>query len=170
MADVIMLVLRVLHIFCGVFWAGGALVVAGFLGPAVRNLGPDGGKVMQQLVHRRKFGLYMTLAGDLTVLSGLAFLGHGMSSEVWRASAYGQVMMAGSAIGVVALGIGHAVNAPTAKKLAAIGAAMQAAGRPPSAAELDDVARLHKRLQTGTVLTAILASAVVVAMASASQL
>jgi uncharacterized membrane protein len=170
MAEVIMLVLRVVHIFCGVFWAGGALIVAGFLGPAVRNLGPDGGKVMQQLVVRRRFGLFMTLAGDFTVLTGLAFLGHNMANAMWRASTYGQVMMIGSAAGVVALGIGHAVNAPTAKKLAARGAAAQAAGTPPSPAQLAEVAALQKRLQTGAVTVAILTSIAVVAMASASQL
>jgi uncharacterized membrane protein len=170
MADIVMLVLRVLHLFCGAFWVGGALVGAFFLGPAVQRMGPDGGRFMHELMQRRRFGLYMTLAGGFTVLTGLAFLGHGMSSEVWRASTYGRTMMTGSALGVLALVLGHSVNAPTAKRLGALGAEMQAAGGPRSPDQHAEVARLQRRLRTASVAVAILLSLTVVAMAAASAL
>jgi len=169
MADVIMLVLRVIHVVVGAFWFGGAVTAAAFLAPAVRNLGPDGGRFMQELMQGRRFGMFMTIAGDVTVLIGLALLGHNMASEMWRASTYGQVMMAGSVTGVLALGVGHAVNVPSARKLAALGAAMRAGG-PPSDAQLAEVARLQKRLNTGATTGAILLALTVIAMASARQL
>jgi len=170
MADVLMLVLRVIHVLLGAFWFGGAVITAAFLGPAVRSLGPDGGRFMQELVQRRKFGLYMTLAGDLTVFIGLALLGHNMASEVWRASTYGQVMMAGSATGILALAIGHAMNAPSARKMAALGGEIQRAGRPPTPEQVTEMARLQQRLSTGATLAAVLLTLTVVAMAAASQL
>ena len=170
MADFIMLILRVLHILLGAFWVGGAVTAAVFVAPAVRNLGPNGGAFMQQFIERRKFGMYMTIAGDITVLTGLAFLGHNMASEMWRASTYGQVMMLGSALGVVALGIGHGVNAPTSKKLSALGARLQAAGGPPSPDALAEMGRLQKRLETGSRVGALLLVLTVVCMAAARNL
>jgi hypothetical protein len=170
MADVLMLVFRVLHLLCGAFWLGGALIGAFFLGPIAHSMGPDGGRFMEQLMQRRKFGMYMSLAGGVTVLTGLAFLGHGLSSEMWRASNYGRVMMFGSATGILALVLGHAINLPTARRLGALGAGVQAAGGPASPAQLAEVARLQKRLQRGSVWGAILLSITAAAMAAASAL
>jgi hypothetical protein len=79
-------------------------------------------------------------------------------------------MMAGSALGVLALVLGHAVNAPTAKRLGALGAEMQAAGGLPSPDQLAEVTRLQQRLRTASVAVAILLSLTVVAMAAASAL
>lgn len=170
MGDVAMLAIRVVHIFAGAFWFGAALMVAGFVGPSVKAMGPDGGRFMQHLMHRRRLAVYMSAAGGLTVLTGLAYLGHGLSSEMWRASTYGRVMTFGGFAGVLAFLVGHAVNAPAAKKLAAIGAAMQAAGGPPPAERTAEIARLQQRLQTGAATAAVLLSLSVLAMASASQL
>lgn len=170
MAEVLMLVLRVLHVVGGAFWFGASVVVTVFLGPTVRSLGPEGGRFMTELVERRRFAMFMTIAGDVTVLVGLALLGHNMASEIWRASTYGQVMMAGSATGMLALAVGHAVNAPTAKKMTRLGAQMQAAGGAPSAEQRAELTRLQKRLHTGSVAGSLLLLLTVIAMASASQL
>jgi len=170
MGDVAMLVIRVVHIFAGAFWFGAALMVAGFVGPSVKAMGPDGGRFMQQLMRRRRLAVYMAAAGGLTVLTGLAYLGHGLSSEMWRASTYGRVMMFGGLSGMLAFVVGHAVNAPAAKKLTALGATIQSAGGPPTNDETAEVRRLQQRLQTGGVMAAVLLSLSVVAMAAASQL
>jgi uncharacterized membrane protein len=65
-----LLVLRVLHVVGAVFWAGAILFVVHFLEPAVRDLGPDGGKVMQAL-QRRRYLEIVPVAALVTVLSGL---------------------------------------------------------------------------------------------------
>src|SRR3954471_21083953 len=45
-----LLILRLLHIGCGITWAGTVIFVAFFLDPAVKSVGPDGTRFMQQLV------------------------------------------------------------------------------------------------------------------------
>jgi hypothetical protein len=170
MPDVLMLVFRVLHIAIGAFWVGGVLMLAGFIEPAVRSLGPDGGKFMQHLMRQRRLGMWLIGAGDVTVLTGLAFLGHGIVSEVWRASAYGQALMFGSACGLVAIAIGHAVNLPASKKLVALGGAVQESGGPPTPDQAAEMARLQGRLRMGIRVGAVLLTATVVAMAAARQL
>ncbi|HUF47364.1 MAG TPA: hypothetical protein VMM93_06065 [Vicinamibacterales bacterium] len=170
MADLAMLVLRVVHISLGVFWAGSALMVAGFLEPTVRALGPDGGRFMQHLVQQQQFTRYMTIASALTVLTGLAFLGHGMSSQLWRASAYGQAMMFGSLTGVVALGLGHGMSAPAARRLGVLMAGIQASGRAPGADEQQQMRQLQNRLRAGGRYSAVFITLTVIAMAAARHL
>src|ERR1043165_8505588 len=65
-----MIVLRLVHITCGVFWVGTLFFNAVFLGPAIREAGPEGGKVMGILV---KNGLprIMPIIAILAVLAGL---------------------------------------------------------------------------------------------------
>jgi hypothetical protein len=90
----------------------------------------------------------MTIAGDITVLTGSRF-----SATTWQrdvARRRGQVMMLGSALGVVALGIGHGVNAPTGKKLSARRAACRRPAARPSPDALAEMGRLQKRLETGS--------------------
>jgi hypothetical protein len=66
--DPILLVLRVVHVVGGVFWAGAILFVVHFLEPAVRDAGPDGARVMQALQKRRYLDVMPVVAvGDRPV-------------------------------------------------------------------------------------------------------
>ncbi len=65
-----LLVMRVLHIAMGVFWAGTMMFNAAFLMPAVRDAGPDGAKVAAALA-RRRFMEIMPWIAALTIVSGV---------------------------------------------------------------------------------------------------
>ena len=65
------LLLRLIHILAGVFWAGSVFFLAGFLIPTVRETGPEGGRVMSHLVGRRRLPVFIGIAILLTVVSGL---------------------------------------------------------------------------------------------------
>ena len=69
--DPLLLLLRVVHVTGGVFWGGAILFVVHFLEPAVRDAGPDGGKVMLALQKRRYLDVVPTVAA-LTLVSGFA--------------------------------------------------------------------------------------------------
>src|SRR5437867_5248166 len=64
-------VLRLLHIMAAIFWVGGVMLVAWFILPSVRALGPGGAPMMNQLVQTRKLPLRLLISGWVTVLSGL---------------------------------------------------------------------------------------------------
>ena len=49
-----LILMRLVHIVGGVFWAGTAMFTVVFLIPAVRALGPAGGPVMQEIAEKRK--------------------------------------------------------------------------------------------------------------------
>ena len=69
--DIVLLVLRLAHILGGIVWVGGALAVAGFIEPAVVALGPEGGRFMQRLVQHQRLTVFLSIAGAVTILSGL---------------------------------------------------------------------------------------------------
>ena len=52
--DWLQIVLRIVHIFAGVAWVGGAALFFFYLEPAINKLGPDAEKFVDELVNRRK--------------------------------------------------------------------------------------------------------------------
>ena len=66
----LMIVLRFAHVFFGALWVGMMVFQAFFLGPAVADAGPDGGKVMGGVM-RRRIPVVMPLMGLIVIISGL---------------------------------------------------------------------------------------------------
>jgi len=164
------LVVRVIHIFCGTFWAGAAIALAAFVEPALGALGPDAGKFMERMMGRGRFGMFMSASSTLAVLSGLRLLWLGSGGEPlnwWTAGAYGKAMAIGSAVGIGAMVVGLGMNAPTAAALARLGGDIKASGKPPTLEQVAEIARLHARLQRAGILSAALLTITTIAMAAA---
>jgi hypothetical protein len=108
-----MIVLRLVHVLCGVFWAGTVLFVVTFLEPSVRAAGPDGAKVMQAML-KRHYLTAMPLVAGLTILSGLDLLRRVSDgfSPAWFASRPGITLTAGSVASLIAFGIGILIMRP----------------------------------------------------------
>ena len=70
-----LLLARLVHIVVGVFWAGTVIFNAWLLAPALRDIGPDAGKVMGALA-RRGMLVILPVTGILTILSGLWLYWH----------------------------------------------------------------------------------------------
>lgn len=63
------LVIRVLHVISASMWLGAAFFAGWFLMPAIRDTGPDGGKVMAA-VQKRGWVAAVPIIATTTVLSG----------------------------------------------------------------------------------------------------
>jgi uncharacterized membrane protein len=165
-----LVVLRLIHVVVGVAWAGCILFIAFFLVPAVNKLGPRGGPVMEELMVVRKMSLYLMTGVIVTILSGLSLYwidSAGFTSKVWLASSQARVLGIGAVLTIVTAAIGAAVNGPTARKLAVLGAQVQAAGGPPSPAQATEMGRLRGRLRGAINATAVLIVVAVACMAVA---
>jgi uncharacterized membrane protein len=68
--DIFLILLRIIHIFAGVFWVGAALIGTFFLVPAARSSGPEGLKFIQTLMVRMRFQTAIIVAAVLTILAG----------------------------------------------------------------------------------------------------
>src|SRR5437763_1698563 len=115
-----MIVLRLIHIGNGVFWAGGVFITAMFLIPGVRDTGPAGGAFMRHLLMVQKFPMRITSAAILTILSGIAlyWIDTSSSSGAFTRTAMGIWFGIGGGAGLLALVPGIGILAPTSKRLA----------------------------------------------------
>jgi uncharacterized membrane protein len=120
--DVTLVVMRLLHVGLGVFWVGTMVFNAVFLGPSVRDAGPDGAKVMAGLM-RRRFMDVMPVVAILNILSGLWLYWKvsGGFQPAYMRSGTGMTFGTGALLAVVAFVIGMAVVRPSMLKAMAMG-------------------------------------------------
>lgn len=157
--------LRVVHIFAGVFWVGAAWLLTFFLGPAAQALGPDGGKFMGYLNTRLRLSIYISVAAVLTVLAGWAlyFMNWGM---LWPDSKT-ITFAIGGVFGLIALGIGGGIVGPTSHKMTKLGSELASQGKPPTDEQKAQMGALQKRLGTASLWNSIVSSIALFLMAIA---
>lgn len=170
MNDWALLLLRSLHVVAGLFWVGAAVLLAGFIEPVARSMGPAGGQFMHGLVDRRRLPIFMELATILTIGTGVALY--------WRASvglqwawvltgpglAFAVAGLAATAAGL----LGQFVNAPTAARIATL--AKELAGGTPATTVIAEMERLQSRLRRSMQVGAVLLVAAAAGMAIARYL
>ena len=126
-----MVVLRLIHIWAGVFWAGSAVFLVLILEPKLRALGPEiQGKVMGAIAPIMSAAL--TIAGVTTIIAGIVLAFRVRDVDKWFNTGWGWAILLGFIVAVAAMGTGAATGA-TARKAAAKGQEM--AGRPPTPEE-----------------------------------
>lgn len=169
MSPGIIMLLRVLHIVGGAFWVGTAVFIAALLGPSLQAAGPAGGAVMAHLTQVRRLPIWMMVAMSVTLIAGflLYWANARTGGSAWLGSGPGRTFGLGGLLAVAGGVVGMAVTAPTGRKLGTLGAALGAAGRPPTPDELATMQSLQRRLATAASLVAVLVVLATVAMAVA---
>jgi len=168
----IMIVLRVVHIISGVFWAGAVMVMAWFVLPASQALGPSGGAFMQQLMFRQRLRVFVGVAMGLTILSGLTmYTWLAMETDgAWARSRMGVTLGVGAVAAIIAGGIGGAVIGRVGEKMAALAAKIQASGSPPTDAEKTQLESYQRRMRSAFRIIAVLLVIAMITMAGARYL
>jgi hypothetical protein len=117
-----MIVLRLLHIGLGVFWAGSLVFLALFLEPSVRAAMPESGKVMQQLAKRRLLDI-MPVVALVTILTGIELFRRvsGNFDVMWLHTPNGLALAVGGIAAIVGFGVGMLVMRPAQLKAMALG-------------------------------------------------
>ena len=144
---ILILVLRVIHIFCGVFWVGFAFFNIGFLQPTVRATGAEGQKMMQYLTQKTRLLSTVYATATLTMLSGLImyWILSGFRLSFIR-SGYGVVLTIGSIAGVIAWIYAVVVIRGIFNRMQTIGQEIQAQGSPPTPEQATQMQALVARL------------------------
>lgn len=161
-----LIILRLIHITCGIFWAGATIYLASFVSPAVKAIGPEGNKFMQQLAKTNKLPLVMTLAATLTVVAGLLLfweLSDGFQSE-WMKTKHGMVLSIGGGLAIIAYLEGLFVTRPTVEKINKIGKAIALAGGQSTEEQMQQLMKLRKKIFSANNLVAFLLALTVIAM------
>jgi len=162
-----MIVLRLLHILLGVFWAGGAFFAAMFLVPSVRAAGPAGGPVMKQLMEVRKFPIYAMVFGLITVITGLwmYFHNNSVSGGSFAKSHAGMAYGLGAVTAILTMVVGGVIMGPNSAKMAKLGGEIAAKGGPPSPEQTQMMKQIQDKLAFGARLASCLLLVTVITMA-----
>jgi uncharacterized membrane protein len=114
--DPLLILLRLVHIGLGVFWAGSVFFTAFFLAPALRDAGPDGAKVAAGLMKRRLFDV-LPIVAIITILSGLWLFWRASAGQpAYMGSSVGMTYGIGAAAAIIALALGFAIVRPAMAK------------------------------------------------------
>lgn len=106
-----LLLMRVLHVVLGVFWAGAVFLSVLYLIPSMREIGPGAAGLMPAL-KRRGYFTVLPVAALLTLVSGFwLYLWHmnaggPEAAAAWRASGQAKAFNVGAVASVVAFIIG----------------------------------------------------------------
>jgi uncharacterized membrane protein len=166
---VYLIVLRLLHIVAGVFWAGTTFFMVSFMYPAIGLAGPGGQDYVRALSQRTRFSAAMSATGLVTVLAGILLYLHDSAyfRSNWMRSSTGITFAIGGVTGIVAAYIGLVISRAVIVRLGALGKEFQAAGGPPPPEKLAEAEALQARLMASTRWIAILLGVTVLAMAVA---
>ena len=160
---ILMIVLRMLHVIGGVFWAGSTLMLASHVTPSVRATGDSGQKFMQQLAGRSSFSDWLAITAVLSFLSGwtMYFLQGWYKSYTTPTDL---VLGAGAVLGSAAFLHGLFVQRKATMRMRALGQEIAAAGGPPSSEQAAEAGELSAKISRNGVLLAYMLGITVVLM------
>lgn len=165
--NTVAMIMRAIHVLCGVYWAGTLFFLVTLLQPSVADAGPEGGKVQQALI-RRRFLEVVPLMAILTIISGIELYRRisGGFNAAWITSGPGTTLTIGVVAALVAFAIGISMLRPSAKE---VGPLVQRAQGLPEGPERDaalaDIQRLRRRMVVGGRWVASLLALAVTTMA-----
>jgi hypothetical protein len=151
-----LIILRLLHISCGVFWGGAAIYISAFVTPAVKALGPEGGKFMQQLTRTNKLPLIMTITSTVTVFAGALLiwkLSGGFQYD-WMATRHGLALSSGALLAITAYLEGLIIIRPTVLKLNKL--SQQIGSSQPTSEQIQQLGSYRKKIATANSTGAVL--------------
>jgi hypothetical protein len=139
------MLLRVLHIVLGVYWVGAVFFFVTFLLPSVRDAGPDGMKVMQQIVRRGYLNILPAVAA-LAMLAGLVlyWLDARPMGGLWMASGVGRGLTVGAVAAIAGFVVGvFVMRRSTLRAIALAQSVPQLAEGPERQARMAEIDRLR---------------------------
>jgi uncharacterized membrane protein len=161
------LILRIVHIVTGVFWAGTVFFLVSYLMPSMAAAGPGAGPVQGELMKRKLFQRLPIIA-MLAIISGFWMYYLRMQGTSGKPPRELMVLGVGGIAAVVAIIIGFTTVRPAQDRIAAM--SPEANGMPAGPAKdakLAEIAGLRKKLTMMSRIVASLLGVTVVAMAIA---
>jgi hypothetical protein len=165
--DILVLLLRLVHIVSGCLWVGFAVFVPFYLAPAVQDAGPDGGKVMAAL-QRRGILTVLPLLAVFTLLSGIWLFWRVSGGQIhaFMTSSVGMTLATGALSAMVAYVYGMTIVRPSMMKAMAAMQSVAGASTPEERESLmQTAARYRARGAIGGRVVAVLLILATAAMA-----
>lgn len=144
--NALVITLRLVHVVFGVLWVGSVFFTVIYLGPAVQDAGPDGGKVMGALQRRGMMTVLPVLALG-TLLSGIWLywrLSGGLQAG-FVTSPMGLAFGLGGAAAIVAYALGIVIMRPAMLRVATLAQSMGSLPEQERAGRMAEIQALRAR-------------------------
>jgi len=162
-------ILRLIHIFAAVIWAGGALFFLSVIAPTVRDAGPDGGKFMMWVARQGRLGRTFAAASGLTFLSGLVLYPL-LNYHANLGNIKAIVLTVGAVFGLLAFLHGLFISGRMARQLTAMAQEMASHQGPPAPEKMQQMQALGAKQGEAAVHSTILISLALLFMAAAQTI
>jgi uncharacterized membrane protein len=162
------ILLRLLHVGLGVFWAGTIFFMVSYLDPAIRATLPASAVIPQQLM-QRKFMVVLPITALVTILSGIALYWRDSGGMVpgWTSTPLGMTLSIGGASAIIGFLIGVFILRAAQMRMMALGPQMQKAEGPEKERLMNEIVALRGRATAALRAVATLLGITVVCMAVA---
>ena len=165
------IVLRLVHVLCGMLWVGAMVFMSAFLMPALQQVGPAAGAVMGAL-QRRRLMTFMPVVATLTLLSGFRLywiMSDGLAAA-YVESPVGITFGVAGLLATVGFVLGLAVARPAMARAGALAQRVASAPEAERAALQAEMAGLRQRGRAASLAVATLVVLAAVRMAVARYL
>ena len=168
MPNLVIVLLRVIHIFAAAYWAGGSFFMLRVLLPTVQEAGPDGGKFMQRLAMSGRLSKGFAIASGLTILSGLLAY---FVIPTYRgnpfATGQGTVLTLGAIFGLLAFLHGMLITSRLTRRSGELAKQMAARQGPPDPELLKEAQSVGAKMGESAMHSFILIALAMLGMAAA---
>lgn len=145
--NILMIILRIIHIGSAIFWVGVSFFNIQYLQPSVRATAPESMKLMGYLTQRTRFLNAVYGFATATMLSGLIMYWYLFRFRLAAmVKPYGLVLGIGGLAGITAWIVAIFVIRNLFNEMGAINRAIQAQGGPPTSEQTEQIGALNARL------------------------
>ena len=144
--NVYVILLRILHIFAGVFWVGAAAIFVLFIAPTAAATRPESQKFVNYLLRQRRFVTWILIAATLAILAGLLLYWQDSAGfqASWIVSPTGLGFTAWALAALLAYGVLHMARR-NLRRLGTQAQQIQSGGQPPTPDQAAELQRLQQR-------------------------
>ena len=160
--NTLMIVLRLIHVLSGVFWAGATFVFASHVTPAIKATGPEGQKFMAHLSGKGRISDALGITGALVVLSGLAM--YFLNRWYVNTTLSGIALTLGALLGLGAFLHGAFVQRKAIASMKTIGMQVAASGGPPTPEQTEQMGQLAAKIERNGMILAYTLGVTVILM------
>lgn len=167
--NLLIVLMRVIHIFAAVIWAGTAFFLVRVILPTSQEAGPDGIKFMQRLGASGRLSRIFGMASGLTIVSGIVayFLIPTYRGNPFEFIGPSAVLTIGAVFGLLAFLHGMLVSGPITRRSGELAKQMAARQGPPDPEQIKEAQALGAKLSTNATHSFILVMLALLFMSAA---
>jgi len=163
---VVMLILRLIHIPCGIYWAGATFVLASHITPTVKAIAPDGQKFMAYFSGKANISGWLGVTASLTFLSGATMYFLNFQTKYPPSTVQGIAILTGAILGTLAWGHGATAQRKAIENMQKLGMQIASQGKPPTPEQAAEMGVMSGKIERNGQILAIMLGITVILMAT----